>query len=232
MSSKTLADLRTSVRALYGDIDAITASDIEVDLFLKDGVNVVLSRCPWLFVPAPAVVALTTDAVGSANFATENIGNPHLVEMRQVDAVNYKLLVPGHPGDFANPENLIGLTSNDAAEYYLDGNRITFYPLLKSLAVTIRLTYSSNSIGASFPVAGGSSLPNSIPVQAEEAAILYAVMRLQQRDDNLPASEFLKLDFEGRIMLLIQEHNRPQRGTVLKPFQTDFYMLDADSNAW
>ena len=232
MSTKTLADLRTSVRALYGDLEGVTASDTEVDLFLKDGVNVVLSRCPWILVPAAAVISTLTDANGRATVSTEAIGNLYLVELRKTDGVNYRTLRPGHPADFALQEPLVAQTVDEPQEYVLDGAAITVYPLIRSTTITLRLTYATNSIGSGFPTSAGSSMSAAIPVQAEEAAIIYAVMRLHQRDDNWQAAEFLKGDFEGRVVMLTAEHNRPQRGTVLKPYQVDWYQLDAGSDAW
>lgn len=232
MSDKTLATMRTSVRALYGDIDGITASDTEVDLFLKDGINVVLNRCHWMYVPTPATVSLTTDLAGGAVFPTQQVGTPHLVEMQQTDTTTYVTLTPSHSGNLSLPNNLYANSANDITEYYLDGQRITFYPILRSTALVIRMTYASDSIGSLFPTVSGNALPNSIPVQAEEAAIIYAVMRLQQRDDNMPAVEMLRGDLESKIVMLTAQHNRPQRGTALTPFVTDVYFLDADGCAW
>lgn len=232
MANKTLSELRTSVRSLYGDEDGVTAVDAEVDLFLKDGVNMVLSRCPWIYVTTPATHNLTTDAMGAAVFDDENIGQSWTIEMRQSDTMSYRLLQPSHAGLFSDPEYIVANSVDEVYEYVLDGNRIQFYPVLESTACVIRTTFASNSIGTGFPTVTSNKLPNNIPVQAEEAAIIYAVQKLNERDNNYEAAAFLRGDFESRMVMLTAEHNRPQRGRVKTVFNEDVYVLDATDDAW
>lgn len=235
MSSKTLSEMRSMVLAYYGDTDGVTAdasgTSTEVDLFLKAGVNFLLSRCPWIYVTTPATHNLTTDAVGAATFDDENVGQPWSVEVQET-AGTYRLLQPGHAGRFSDPELIEATTVDEIFEYVLDGNRIQFYPVYLSKALTIRTTFASNSIGTAFPTSGSNTLPNSIPVQGEEVAILYAVQKLHERDNNLETAAFIRSDIENRLTMLKVEHNRPQRGRNMVVFNEDVYFLDAGEDAW
>jgi len=235
MSSKTLTEMRSMVLAYYGDVDGITAdasgTSTEVDLFLKAGVNFLLSRCPWLYVTVPATHNLTTDAVGAALFDDENIGQSWSIEVQETSG-DYRLLQPGHASRFSDPEYIVATTVDEIHEYVLDGNRIQFYPVYKSGNVTIRTTFASNSIGSAFPTSGSNTLPNSIPIQGEEVAILYAVQKLHERDNNFEAAGFIKGDIESRLMMLKAEHNRPQRGRNMVIYNEDEYVLDASDDAW
>ena len=235
MANKTLTELRAAVLAYYGDVDGVTADassgTTEVDIFLKDGVNLVLSRCPWILVLAPTTATLTTDAVGAAILSVENVEQMWSVEVLDSTG-DYRLLQPGHAGKFANPEYIVTDTVDQIAEYVLDGNRIQFYPVYKSDSVDVRLTFSDNAIGTGFPSSGSSKLPTSIPTQAEDAAVLYAVQKLHERDNNFEAAAFIARDVESRIVMLNATHNRPQRGRNVVVFNEDEYVLDANDGAW
>ncbi len=232
MSAKTLSELRTSVRTLYGDPSGLTATDAEVDLFLKDGINRVLERCPWILSVLVSDQSVTTDAVGGVALpSTINLAQIYSVEVKATTDTTYKQLGPAHAGLLAETEVTASVPS-EIAGYYLDGHRINFFPLYRSGTLHLRISYADNSIGSSFPSSAGSSLPTSIPVPAEEAAVVWAISRLHARDNNFEGATFMVNDFEGRIIDLTANHNRPQRGSVLTPYQSDHYLLDAGQDAW
>ena len=231
MGSKTLAELRLSVQSLYGDFEGVTAASAELDLHLKDGVNRVLERCPWVQVSNPEVIGPTAlNAVGSLRMDLQSIAQVQLVELL-VDGI-YRTLVPVQAAFLTDPDAEIATTVNAIVGYFLDSNRVTLYPLFKDGTVTLRITYGSNSIGASFPTAVGNALPASITVPMEEAAILWAVSRLYVRDSEFEAANFIVSDFEGRLRELLINQNRPQRGSYVVAHHPDFYMLDGDPDAW
>ena len=114
----------------------------------------------------------------------------------------------------------------------MENGRITLYPYFRNGTISLRLTYGSNSIGASFPTVAGNTLPTSISIPAEEAAILYAVAKLQARDNEFDAATFIMADFEARVLELVINQNRLQRGSFITAHNPDYYVLDGDSNAW
>jgi len=227
VASKTLLQMRASVRILYGDSDGVTATDAECDSFLKDGVNRVLADCPWLLVTLDATEAITTDVLGGIALAsTFNIEQVYSVEIQRSDST-WQRLENVHPGRLNS--NLFDITSvNQVAGYYMDGHRITLFPMLRSTAATVRILYSSNSIGSAFPTASGDPLPPQIPVAAEEAAIRHAVARLHMRDNNFEAAQFIDGDVETWIQKIKVAHNRPERGEVLTVWNPDAYSLEME----
>ncbi len=232
MSAKTLAQLRSSVRTLYGDSDGVTATDAEVDGWLKDGVDRVLEDCPWINVVLDATEALTTDAAGGVQLAaTFNVGQIYSVEMRQSDGVSFIRLVSVHPGMLNNTD--MDLTTSDGISgYYFDGTRIEFYPHFRSQSCTVRVVYSSDSIGSAFPTDPANALPAYFPRPGEEAAIRHAVAQLHSRDNNFEAAAFINQDVENWIRKCLIQHNRTERGEPLTVYNRDHYMLDADPSAW
>lgn len=221
MSVKTLTELRRSVRTLYGDPDGVTATDTEVDDLLKDGVNRVLADCPWLYVQLDSTEALTTDAVGGALLSNHNIGQMYSVEIDDGSS-SWRRLQNVQPGlmniDLTEVTTVTGIIG-----YYMDGHRIQFYPMYRSGNLTIRILYSSGSIGAQFPSVAGNALPVGFPPAAEEAAIRHAVARLHMRDNNFEAAGFIDGDAQQWILKLHVLHNRPERGETLRVYDRDYY---------
>lgn len=223
MSLKTLTELRASVRTLYGDPDGITATDDEVDSLLQDGVVRVLHDCPWINVTLDADEDLTTDASGAASL-THNVEQMYSVEVERVSG-RWERIENVHPGVLN--VNVYDVTSVDSITgYYLDGNRIQFYPMYRSDDITIRFVYSSN--GFTVPANPADTLGTSIPVAAEEAAIRHAVARLHTRDNNLEAAAFVDQDCEGWIQRLKVQHNRPERGESITVYDRTAYSLEFD----
>ena len=82
MGVKTLTELRLSVRSLYGDYEGVTAVDAEVDMYLKDGINRILDRCPWMLISNPELVtAAVLNASGSVRLDSQFIAQMQLVEV-------------------------------------------------------------------------------------------------------------------------------------------------------
>lgn len=235
MAAKTLALLRSSVRSLYGDYQGLTADDTEVDLHLKDGVNRVLEQCPWIQISIAVEDDLfTTDVFGGFDLGVSgDIAQVFSVEVRPSAGGTYNRLFPVNAGIFGESRDTIVATTADQLEgYYLDGNRMSFYPILRSTQIQLRMLCSINNIGSAFPTLVGSLLPNNVPIQAEEAAIRYAVAMLHLRDNNIEAAQTFMTEFSNRVIDLTGNKNRPERGKALQVYQTDTYYLDADSSAW
>lgn len=233
MSVKTLAELRTSVRVQYGDSDGVTATDAEVDLLLEDGINRVLDRCPWLVPTLVSGQSITTDVIsGAALTLSADIAQINRVEVKSSTVSTYKRLTPIQFGVFNGQLPYAATTAEELEGYYFDNNRIMFYPPLPSATFDVRFYYGAGTIGSSFPSSAGSSLPASIPVQAEEAGIAWAISRLCARDNDIETAQFWSMEFESRIQRLVDAHNRPQLGEVLQVLNTDNYYLDADPSAW
>ena len=170
------------------------------------------------------------NAVGSLRLDSQSIAQVQLVEL-SVNGV-YKTLVPVQAAFLTNPDADIATSVDGIIGYFLDSNRITLYPYFKSGTVTLRITYGSNSIGSGFPVVSGNTLPTSITVPMEEAAILWAVSRFYVRDGEFDAATFILNDFEGRIREILINQNRPQRGSASFAHNPDYYLLDGDPDAW
>jgi hypothetical protein len=230
VATKTLTQLRSSVRTLYGDADGVTATDAEVDLWLQDGVDRVLAECPWINVVLDSSEALTTDAVGAAYFPTHSIQQVYSVEVLKSDGVTYNRLVNVHAGRL-NWQNWSTTNKDEIVGYYMDGTRIEFFPKYLSLSLTVRLVYASDSIGAAFPTVAGNTLPAYFPRLGEEAAIRHAVSRLHARDNNFEAANFIDSDVNNYLMRLRISHNRPERGETISLYNRDEYVLDAGSGA-
>lgn len=229
MANKTLADLRTSVARRYGDTDLITLPASEIAEYLEAGYSRVCTKCPWLTSDTQTVTA-TTGVLGQITLTEPDIGA--IVQVAILKGTIYEPLTPVSLLNFNQQYNDVASTVSQITGYAVEGATLYLHPILEPVgSVTVRVTYQ-NAQGLGFPALDTDQLPATMPSIVDDIIVIWALYEAYRRDNDFEAANFALADFQNRIQDLVAIHNRPQMGGPMTVTQTDFYLLDAEYDAW
>lgn len=232
MATKTLAQLRTSVKLRYGDSNGVTTSDAELDEYLKEGLNKILLECPWF--NGATEVSLSNQAI--------TLGKLSVGTIRSIDQLAYVKIASSSTGTYRllqtvpfaafNETDAINTSVDSITGYHLQGGTFYFYPytvVASGLYVRYLPLYNTNTSNTPFPVLTTDTLDATFPDTFDDAVVRWALYELFTKDADGEMADRAKRDFDSIVRSLTIAHNKPQLGEVIVPRQTDFYLLDQGS---